>query len=136
VASTQAERLTRIARLQTLKLTHHGRKTGKPYEVVIWFTVEGDRLYLATANVNRNWVRNVKKDPKVLLRAGGETFNGEAREITDPVEREYVQALVQKKYWYMLPLLMPVLLTRAVLAPLGIIKDHSSAFEVRLNADG
>ena len=47
-----------------------------------------------------------------------------------------MQALVQKKYWYMLPLLIPVLLTRAVLPPLGIIKDRSGAFEVGLNADG
>ncbi len=127
-----AERLARIAGLQTLKLTHHGRKTGKPYEVVIWFMVEGDRLYLATANVNRNWVRNVRKDPKVLLRAGGETFSGEVRELTDASEREHVQGLVQQKYWYVLPLLV----TARMLTMFGILTDHTGVFEVRLDAGG
>jgi deazaflavin-dependent oxidoreductase (nitroreductase family) len=127
--ATLTERLAGIAGQQTLKLTHHGRKTGKPYEVVIWFMVEGDRLYLATANVNRNWVRNVKKDPKVLLRAGGETFSGEVREMTDASEREHVQGLVQQKYWYVIPFL----LAARALTMFGILSDHSGAFEVRLD---
>jgi deazaflavin-dependent oxidoreductase (nitroreductase family) len=130
MASTIAERLARVAGQQTLKLTHHGRRTGKPYEVVIWFMVDGDKLYLATANVNRNWVRNVKKDPKVLLRVGGETFSGQVRPISDPAEREHVQSLVQQKYWYVLPLL----LTARVLTAFGILTDHTGAFEVLLDA--
>ena len=40
-------------------MTHYGRKTGKPHEVTIWFVLDGDRLYIGTANVNRQWVRNV-----------------------------------------------------------------------------
>jgi deazaflavin-dependent oxidoreductase (nitroreductase family) len=130
MASTMAERLARVAGQQTLKLTHHGRRTGKPYEVVIWFMVESERLYLATANVNRNWVRNVRKDPKVLLRVGGETLSGEVREITDAAEREHVQNLVQQKYWYVLP----VLLAARMLTAFGILTDHTGAFEVRLDS--
>jgi deazaflavin-dependent oxidoreductase (nitroreductase family) len=129
MASTQAGRLARIAGQQTLRLTHHGRRTGKPYEVVIWFLVEGERLYLVTANVNRNWVRNVKKDPKVLLRVGGETFSGEVRPITDAAEREHVLGLVQRKYWYVLPML----LAARMLTMLGILTDTSGAFEVLLD---
>ncbi len=58
--SNSVDRLHRAGDRQTLKLTHYGRKTGNPYEVVIWYLVEGDKLYLVSANANRSWVRNVK----------------------------------------------------------------------------
>src|SRR5271167_4426359 len=32
-------RLRRVAGRQTLTLTHYGRKSGKPYEVTIWFVL-------------------------------------------------------------------------------------------------
>src|SRR5271156_6398405 len=66
--SNSIERLHRAGDRQTLKLTHYGRKTGKPYEVVIWYLVGGDKLYLVSANANRNWVRNVKARPAISLR--------------------------------------------------------------------
>src|SRR5262245_51456148 len=37
-----AARLERIARRWTARLTHYGRKTGKPYVVTIWFVVDGE----------------------------------------------------------------------------------------------
>ncbi|HUK89978.1 MAG TPA: hypothetical protein VLZ81_06225 [Blastocatellia bacterium] len=46
-----------LAGRQTLKLTHYGRKSGKAYEVTIWFVAAGDTVYLATMNVNRQCVR-------------------------------------------------------------------------------
>ena len=46
-------RLRRVAGKQTTRLTHYGRKTGKPYEVTIWFVLDGDRLCIGTANVKR-----------------------------------------------------------------------------------
>jgi deazaflavin-dependent oxidoreductase (nitroreductase family) len=71
-------RLKRVAGKQTTTLTHYGRKTGKPHEVTIWLVLDGDKLFIGTANVNRQWVRNVKKTPEVKLPMGGENFNGTA----------------------------------------------------------
>lgn len=51
--STQLARLRRVAGRQTTRLTHYGRKTGKPHEVTIWFVLDGDTLYIGSANVNR-----------------------------------------------------------------------------------
>jgi hypothetical protein len=48
--STELARLRRIAGKQTTRLTHYGRKTGKAYQVTIWFELDGDRLYIGTAN--------------------------------------------------------------------------------------
>ena len=77
------ERLDRVAGKQTVRLTHYGRKSGKAYEVTIWFVVDGEWIYLGTANVNRQWVRNVQKTPKVKLAIGDERFEGTARFLAD-----------------------------------------------------
>ncbi|MGB8413501.1 MAG: nitroreductase family deazaflavin-dependent oxidoreductase [Candidatus Binatus sp.] len=128
MASKSLERLRRVGDRQTLRLTHYGRKTGRPYEVTIWYMVDDDRLYLASANAARNWVRNVKARPAISLRVGDEVFNGNVRVITDPQEREKVNGLVERKYWFV----MPILRLGRFLASMGIVRDSSIAFEVIL----
>jgi deazaflavin-dependent oxidoreductase (nitroreductase family) len=86
--STELARLRQVAGKQTTRLTHYGRKTGKPHEVTIWFVLDGDRLYIGTANINRQWVQNVQKTPQVKLSIGGETIEGTARFLTDRSEHE------------------------------------------------
>src|SRR6266704_6999230 len=76
-------RLKAVAARQTLTLTHYGRKTGKPYDVTVWFVVDGDKVYIGTANVNRQWVRNVQKTPRVKLSIGAETFDGKCTGATE-----------------------------------------------------
>src|SRR3990170_604344 len=71
------ERLARVGRKSTCRLTHYGRKSGRPYEVTIWFLVDGDTVYLTTMNMQRQWTRNVQANSRVLLRVGGETFAGD-----------------------------------------------------------
>ncbi len=101
--SALSERLARISHNGTLWLTHYGRKTGKPYEVLIWFMVEGETVYLATLNKNRQWCRNVRVNPRVSLRIGQATFEGEVDELTGPIEKAHVLELVKRKYWYSQP---------------------------------
>jgi len=95
--SNALARLKAVAGRQTLTLTHYGRKSGKPYDVTIWFAVEGDKVYIGTANVNRQWVRNVQKTPRIRLAVGGETFEGEARFLAERAERERAMAAIQHK---------------------------------------
>ena len=127
--SKSFERLRRAGDRQTLRLTHYGRKTGRPYEVTIWYLVDAEKLYLVTANASRNWVRNVKSRHAVSLRIGEEVFNGDVREITDPQEREKVNGLVERKYWFVVPMLR----LGRFLNSIGILRDNSSAFEVILS---
>jgi deazaflavin-dependent oxidoreductase (nitroreductase family) len=98
-------RLRRVAGKQTTSLTHCGRKTGKPHEVTIWFVLDGDRLYVGTANVKRQWVRNVQKTPQVKLSIGGEMFEGTARFLTDRTEHEHAMAAIRRKYWMFRPII-------------------------------
>ena len=91
-------RLKKVAGKQTTTLTHYGRKTVKPHEVTIWFVLDGDRLYIGTANVNRQCVRNVQKTPKIRLSIGGEKFDGNACFLADRAERDRAMAAIRRKY--------------------------------------
>jgi len=123
------ERLKKVATRQTLRLTHYGRTSGKPYEVTIWFVVEGDRVFVGTANVDRQWVRNAQKNPKVGLAIGGERFEGKAFFLNDQARHKHIQALMLRKYW----MYSPILILGRMLMTIGLLRDQSGSFEVILN---
>ena len=127
--STELARLRQVAGKQTTRLTHYGRKTGKPHEVTIWFVLDGDRLYIGTANVKRQWVRNVQKTPKIRLSMGGETFEGIARFLTDRGERERAMAAIRRKYW----MFRPIIELGRVLSAVRLMRDNMGSFEVMLS---
>jgi len=126
--STELARLRRVARKQTTRLTHYGSKTGKPHEVTIWFVLDGDRLYIGTANVKRQWVQNVQKTPQVKLSIGGEKFEGTARFLADRTEHERAMAAIRRKYWTF----RPIIELGRVLNALGLMRDNTGSFEVTL----
>ena len=121
-------RLKGVAGKQTTRLTHYGRKTGKPYAVTIWFVLDGDRLYIGTANVKRHWVQNVRKTPQVKLCIGGENFTGTARFLTDRAEHERAMGAIRRKYW----MFRPIIELGRFLAAIGLMRDKTGSFEVLL----
>jgi len=123
-------RLKRVASFQTVTLTHYGRKSGQPYQVTIWFVVDGDSVFIGTANVNRQWVRNVQKNPRIKLSLGGETFEAEARFLSDTAERKRALAAVGRKYW----MFSPIFILGKLLMGVGVLRNNSGAFEVNLLA--
>jgi deazaflavin-dependent oxidoreductase (nitroreductase family) len=126
VDATTAQRLAKIASLHTIVLTHYGRKSGKPYDVTIWFVVEGDRMFLGTANKTRNWVRNIMVKPSVVIKAGNENFIATVSEIVDASMHDHVMDLVQRKYWYA----APVMMVGRMLQNFGILAANTGTFEV------
>jgi deazaflavin-dependent oxidoreductase (nitroreductase family) len=126
--STELARLKGVAAKQTTRLTHYGRKTGKPHEVTIWFVLDDDRLYIGSANVNRQWVRNVQKTPNIKLSMGGETFDGNARFLTDRAEHERAMAAIRRKYW----MFRPIIELGRLLSAMGLMRDNTGSFEVTL----
>jgi deazaflavin-dependent oxidoreductase (nitroreductase family) len=121
-------RLKRVATRQTLKLTHYGRKSGKAYVVTIWFVVDDGKFYIGTANVNRQWVRNVQKTPQIRLSVSGETFEGTARFLVDRAEQAHAMAAIRRKYW----MYLPILALGRVLFAIGVMRDNTGSFEVTL----
>lgn len=121
-------RLDKVARRQTTTLTHYGRKTGKPHEVTIWFVFQAGKLYIGTANVNRQWVKNVQKTPRIKLRIDEQQFEGTARFLTDRNEHEQAMAAIQRKYW----IFRPIIEFGRFLSATGIMRDNTGSFEVTL----
>src|SRR5262245_65090058 len=103
MAITTPERLSQVAKRWTLRLTHYGRKTGKAYQVTIWFLVEGETVYLVTQNMQRQWTRNVQARPEVQLQIGNELWEGEVMVISDQAEQLHVVDLMVQKYWIVRP---------------------------------
>jgi deazaflavin-dependent oxidoreductase (nitroreductase family) len=100
-----AARLARIARVSTTVLTHYGRKSGKPYHVTIWFTVDADHINLQTMSMQRQWIANVLANPKISLRIGEETFEGVAKQVSAADEMRRVVELMKRKYLMAIPYL-------------------------------
>ena len=123
-------RLKRIAGRSTLILTHYGRKSGKPHEVKIWFVVDGDKVFIGTADVQHQWVKNVQKNPRIKLSVGGEKFEAEARFLDDAAERDRALAAAGRKYW----MYSPVFALGKMLIALGLMRNRTGAFEVTLLA--
>jgi len=124
--TTDLARLRRVAGKQTTRLTHYGRKTGKPYEVTIWFVLDHDGVYIGTANVNRQWVKNVQQTPTVTLSIGDEKFQGTARFLTDRSEHERAMAAIRRKYW----MFRPIIELGRVLSAIGLMRDNTGSFKV------
>lgn len=121
-------RLKRVAGKQTLKLTHYGRKSGRAHEVTIWSVLDHERSYIGTANISRQWVRNVQKTPQIELAIGGEIFGGTARFLADRAEHERAMAAIRRKYW----MFWPIITLGRSLTALGLIRDKTGSFEVTL----
>ena len=126
--SNAITRLKRVAGKQTATLTQYGRKTGKPHEVTIWFVLDDDKLYIGTANVNRQWVRNVKKTLQIKISISGETFEGNGRFLADRAEHERAMAAIRLKYW----MFRPIIALGRVLTVMGLMRDNTGSFEVTL----
>ena len=122
-------RLRRVAARHTLLLTHYGRKSGKPYDVTIWFVVDGEKVYIGTANVGRQWVRYVQKTPQVKLSIGAEMFDGTARFLADHVEHERAMAALRRKYW----MYRPFIALGQILTAIGVMRYKTGSFEVTLS---
>ena len=80
-------------------LTTVGRVTGRPHEIEIWFAVEDGVLYMLSGAGDRSdWVKNLRRDPTVMVRIADETFKGNARVVDNAREDELARRLLVEKY--------------------------------------
>jgi len=85
-----------------LCLTSKGRRTGLPREIEIWFTRRNGRYYVIAEHGERaQWVRNLRANASVRVRAAGPAFAARARVVDAAAEQALaseVQARSQEKY--------------------------------------
>jgi deazaflavin-dependent oxidoreductase (nitroreductase family) len=85
-------------------LTTTGRKTGKPRRKCVRVIRRDDRAYLVQlvpphVAVDRpgavsSWLWNIRANPRVRLRIKGGSFEGIAREVTDPAELQVARSVI------------------------------------------
>ena len=86
-------------------LTTVGRKTGKARRHCVRVVRRGDRAYLvAIAGAKASWLWNIRSNPRVQLRLGGETIDGMAREPArgpelDEAREAYVETVNPSEYF-------------------------------------
>jgi deazaflavin-dependent oxidoreductase (nitroreductase family) len=80
-------------------LTTTGRVTGRPHEIEIWFAIDGQTIYmLSDGRDGSDWVKNLRRTPRVTVRISDERFEGHARVVEDPGEDELARQLLIDKY--------------------------------------
>lgn len=91
--------LAAAAREREVQLTTYGRKTGKPHDVTIWITADGQRLFIRSGQgFRRDWPQNLVARGEGVLRLGKLAVKVKPRHIADPAEARAVSALYKRKY--------------------------------------
>jgi len=90
----------RLAEKDFAYLTTTGRRTGKEHTIEIWFALRDGRIYMLSGGGDRaDWVRNLKKTPRVRLRIGTQTANATARVLrAETKEDQLARQLLDGKY--------------------------------------
>jgi len=83
----------------SLKISTIGRRTGRKHDVTIWFAADNDgRLFIATADTDRDWVKNAMKNTSVEVTIGGTTCRMKVLPLRKDSDKQYVNDLYAKKY--------------------------------------
>ena len=76
-----------------------GRRSGRPRTIEIWFATDGERIYLLAGGRDRaHWVRNLRVEPRVRVRIGGQTLEGTARVIEGEEREPIARRMLAAKY--------------------------------------
>jgi len=90
----------RLADRDFAYLTTTGRRTGQEHTIEIWFGLRDGRIYMLSGGGDRaDWVRNLRKTPRVRVRIGTQTTTGAARVVRSGTkEDELARQLLDGKY--------------------------------------
>ena len=91
--------LEQLSKEEFCYLTTKGRKTGKPHEIEIWFSVVDNTVYLLSGGGGESdWVKNLRVTPEVSVRIGKYVFAATAYVVRDIAQESAVRPLMAAKY--------------------------------------
>lgn len=91
-----------LARHRTIDMTTFGRRTGLPRTVEIWWFNFEDRFIVTGTPGPRDWLANVRTDPRVVIQVPGLRVEATAREVDDlELKRRFFSAPANPEArWY------------------------------------
>jgi deazaflavin-dependent oxidoreductase (nitroreductase family) len=91
-----------LSTLKFLYLTTIGRRTGVPREIEIWFVEANGKFYVLAEHFQKaHWVKNIERNPRVVVRLSEQRFEATARALDQERDRDdwqTAQALAREKY--------------------------------------
>ena len=84
------EILHALSQDELIELTTYGRKTGQPHIIECRFMYAGDKVYVSGFPGKRDWVANIKNNPKALIhikQSAEAMIQAEGRVVTREKER-------------------------------------------------
>jgi len=89
----------RLSRTNEITITVTGRKSGRAISNPVWFTFEGDQLYLLPVRgSDTDWYKNILKNPSLRVEAGGAEADLKVTPLTDAQQVSSVVDRFRKKY--------------------------------------
>ena len=90
----------RLANEDFAYLTTIGRRTGRAHTIEIWFGLHDRRVYVLSGGGDRaDWVRNLRRTPRVRVRIGTRTATGTAHVVRRGTKEDQVaRELLDGKY--------------------------------------
>jgi len=82
-----------------LLLTTTGRKSGRARVTALTYDeFEGTTFVASARGASADWLRNIRRNPNVTVRAGNRTFDGRAAVITDPTRvADYLERQMKRR---------------------------------------
>lgn len=113
-----------LASIRTIDLTTYGRKSGLPRRIEIWWFHIDDRFIITGTPGRRDWLANVRSNPRVVVGVNGTKIEATAREIVNPEFRELVFTQRETR-WYATQAELRRLVERAPM--IEVLLDDSSS---------
>jgi deazaflavin-dependent oxidoreductase (nitroreductase family) len=92
-----------LAELRSAKfihLTSTGRKTGKLHMVKLWFAIDDNKVYLSHEGEETDWMKNIKKNARIVFTIGGERFTGKVRYLEKVEDEAWTAKLALYEKYY------------------------------------
>src|SRR5947208_13210277 len=95
----QTDFRTALQGVNEVEITVTGRTSGRSLSYPVWFTLDGDTLYLIPVKGSETeWYKNLRKTPTIRLSARGKTLTASAHFLTDQAQLDQVLARFRDKY--------------------------------------
>jgi deazaflavin-dependent oxidoreductase (nitroreductase family) len=89
----------RLSRYREIRITVIGRTSGREISNLVWFVLDGDKLYLLPVQgSDTQWYKNLLKNPRIRIEARDAGAEFHAVSITDAAQVKSVVEKFREKY--------------------------------------